>query len=145
MRIPMKVDYGIRALVDLAQSEGRGPVQSADIAARQAIPEHYLDHLLTNLSKFSLIQSRRGPQGGHMLAKPPNDITLDIVMNTLEGTTTPLDCMDEPGECSLSDNCAQRGVWQSLEEAIQGVLRSISIGDLAKQQRESSNRSTYRI
>ena len=145
MRIPMKVDYGVRALVDLAQAEGQGPVQSAEIAARQAIPEPYLNQLLTSLSKFSFIRSRRGPQGGHMLAKPPSDITLDMVMNTLEGTASPLDCIEEPSECSLSSACAQRGVWQSLEEAIQKVLRSTSIGDLAQQQRHLTGRSVYQI
>jgi Rrf2 family protein len=99
MRIPMRVAYGVRVLVDLAQSGGLGPVQSAEIAARQAVPEPYLTQLLTSLNKFRFIPSRRGPQSGHMLAKSPNDKTLDMVMSTLECTTSPLDCIEEPGEC----------------------------------------------
>ena len=145
MRIPMKVDYGVRALVDLAQSQGDHPVQTAEIAGRQAIPEPYLDQLLTTLSKFGFIRSRRGPQGGHLLAKPPEDITLEMVMNTLEGTAAPLDCLHEPGECTLSSACAQREVWRSVEEAFQSVLSSTSVGDLVNRQRQLTSRSVYFI
>ena len=85
MKIPMKVDYGVRALVELAGHYGERPLQTAEIASRQAIPEAYLDQLLTTLHKFGLIRSRRGPQGGHTLAKDPMDIDLGMVMATLEG------------------------------------------------------------
>ena len=145
MRIPMKVDYGVRALVDLAQFQGDHPVQTAEIAGRQAIPEPYLDQLLTTLSKFGFIRSRRGPQGGHLLAKPPEDITLEMVMNTLEGTAAPLDCLHEPGECTLSSACAQREVWRSVEEAFQSVLSSTTVGDLVNRQRQLTSRSVYFI
>lgn len=145
MRVPMKVDYGVRALVELAQCAGEGPVQTAQIAARQGIPEPYLDQLMAILNKTGFIRSRRGPQGGHMLAQLPDDITLDMVMQTLEGTAAPLDCLDEPSECILSDTCAQRGVWHSMDEAIQSVLSSTTIGDLAHRQRQLSSRSVYQI
>ena len=56
MRVPMKVDYGVRALVDLAQYEGEGPVQAAQIAARQGIPEPYLDQLMAILSKSGFVR-----------------------------------------------------------------------------------------
>jgi hypothetical protein len=70
MRIPMKVDYGVRALVDLAQQADAGrPVRTAEIAQRQNIPEPYLDQVLTTLNKFGFIRSRRGPQGGHVLGR----------------------------------------------------------------------------
>ena len=65
MRIPMKVDYGVRALVELALHHGEGPLQTAEIAASQEIPEAYLDQLMTTLHKFGFVVSRRGPQGGH--------------------------------------------------------------------------------
>lgn len=136
MRIPMKVDYGVRALVELAQSQRDHPIQAAEIASRQSIPEPYLDQLLTTLSKFGFVRSRRGPQGGHMLARPPEEITLDMIMHTLEGTTALLDCIHEPQECSLSNACAQREVWRSVEEAFQKVLSSTTVGDLAKRQRQ---------
>ena len=145
MRVPMKVDYGVRALVDLAQYDGEGPVQAAQIAARQGIPEAYLDQLMAILSKSGFVRSRRGPQGGHMLARLPDDITLNMVMDTLEGTAAALDCLDTPSECNLSDTCAQRGVWHSVEEAVQSVLSSTTISDLAHRQQQLSSRSVYQI
>ena len=94
MRIPMKVDYGIRALVELAQHSTDGHVPTAEIARRQEIPEPYLDQLLGTLQKFGFIRSRRGPQGGHALAKSPGEINLEMVMATLEGTGEPLVCLE---------------------------------------------------
>ena len=145
MRVPMKVDYGVRALVDLAQRYGTGPVQTVEIAERQNIPEPYLDQLLTTLHKFGFIRSRRGPQGGHVLAKAPHEISLGMVMSGLEGTAAPLDCMDEPAECTLSSICAQREVWRSVEEAVHGVLSSTTIADLASRQQRLQSRGMYQI
>lgn len=136
MRIPMKVDYGVRALIDLAQQASTGrPVRTAEIADRQAIPEPYLDQVLTTLNKFGFIRSRRGPQGGHVLAKPASEITLDAVVGTLEGRSAPLDCIEDPSECSLSPACPQRSIWQDVEDAIHTVLTTTSVGDLAERQR----------
>ena len=73
MKVSMKGDYGVRALVELAHHYGEGPVQSAAIASRQAIPEPYLDQLLTSLRRAGFIRSVRGPQGGHALIRDPHE------------------------------------------------------------------------
>ncbi len=145
MKVPMKVDYGVRALVELAQRYGSGSVQTVEIAERQSIPEPYLDQLLATLGKFGFIRSRRGPQGGHVLAKAPHEISLGMVMAGLEGTAAPLDCIDEPAECNLSRICAQREVWRSVEDAVQSVLNSTTIADLANRQERLQNRGMYHI
>ena len=130
----MKVDYGVRALVDLAQRADGGLVRTADIAKRQYIPEPYLDQVLSTLNKFGFIYSRRGPNGGHVLAKPPEAISLGDVMATLEGRSAPLECIETPSECTLSAACAQRETWRGVEEAIQQVLDITSIAHLASRQ-----------
>ena len=135
MRIPMKVDYGVRALVELALHYGEGPVQTAEIAYKQGIPEAYLDQLMTTLHKFGFVLSRRGPQGGHRLASEPQDIDLGMVMKTLDGSSSPLDSLINPLDCVFSETCAQQEVWKSVEEAIQNVLSDISLADLAQRQR----------
>ena len=143
MRVPMKVDYGVRALVYLAQNYGadRRPIQAAEIASRQSIPEAYLDQLLTTLHKFGFIHSRRGPQGGHALAQPPEEISLNMVMAMLEGTGAHhLDCIEDPDECTLSGTCAQREVWRTIEDSVQSLLSSTSIADLVSRQRQLSVR-----
>ena len=135
MRIPMKVDYGVRALVDLAMRSGEGRhVRTAEIASRQSIPEPYLDQVLTTLNKFGFIRSRRGPQGGHVLARPAGQIWLDEVVLTLEGRSAPLDCIEDANECKLAEGCAQRDIWRDVEEAVHRVLNTTSVGDLAERQ-----------
>jgi len=145
MRVPMRVDYGVRALVELAEQYGRKSIQTVEIANRQNIPEPYLEHLLTTLGKFGLVKSRRGPHGGHVLAKAPDEISLGMVMVGLEGSTAPLDCIAEPAECSLSSNCIQREVWKSVEDAVQGVLGSTTIADLTNHVKPQRSRVAYQI
>ena len=145
MRVPMKVDYGVRALVDLASHYGTRSVQTAEIAARQGIPEPYLDQLITTMHKFGFIRSRRGPAGGHYLAKNPSEINLGVVMETLEGNIPSLDCLTEPNECTLSHNCAQREVWRSLDEAVYDLLSSTTVADLAYRQNHLAGRGMYQI
>lgn len=136
MKVPMRVDYGVRALVHLAERYGRGVVQTVEIAERQSIPEPYLDQLLTTLGRFGFINSRRGPQGGHVLAKAPSEINLGVVVAGLEGTPAALDCIAEPDECTFSNICAQREVWSAVEEAIYSVLSATTIADLANRQKK---------
>ena len=131
MRVPMKVDYGVRALVDLAQQGSERPIRTAEIAKRQHIPEPYLDQVLTNLNKFGFIKSRRGPRGGHLLAKRSADITLSDVVAALEGRTPPLDCILDADDCVLSVSCTHRDIWSGVEDAIQTVLAATTIWQLA--------------
>ena len=134
MKIPMKVDYGVRALVELALHYGDGPVQSAAIARQQGIPEAYLDQLMTSLNKFGFVQSRRGPQGGHFLAIDPKDIDLNMVMERLDSSNSPLDCLINPHDCVFSHTCAQQEVWKTVEESIRNVLMNITVAQLAERQ-----------
>ena len=136
MRVPMRVDYGVRALVELAFHYGEGPVQTSFIAANQNIPEPYLDQLLTAMNKMGFIRSKRGPGGGHVLAQNPENITLERVMDGIDGNSATIDCITEPGICLLSSHCAQRDIWRSVGEAIQGVLSSITVADLAKKEKQ---------
>jgi Rrf2 family protein len=145
MRVPMKVDYGVRALVELAQHGENGPLPTAEIAGRQDIPESYLDQVLSVLQKFGMIRSRRGPQGGHTLARDPGEINLGMVVDTLEGTGAPLVCIEHPSECTLSSACAQREVWQTVESTVRNVLGTTTIADLASRQQSMASRGMYYI
>lgn len=131
MRVPMKVDYGVRALVDLTQQGSARPIRTAEIAQRQHIPEPYLDQVLTTLNKFGFIRSRRGPRGGHLLARMPAEITLNDVVVTLEGRTPPLDCIVDADDCVLSGSCTQRDIWRGVDEAVHDVLVATTVWDLA--------------
>jgi Rrf2 family protein len=141
----MRSDYGARAIIDLARHANQGPVQSADIAARQAIPEAYLEQLLTSLRKSGLIRSIRGPRGGHELARPAADIRFAEVIGALEGPLLPLDCLGEANACAVSPTCSMREIWQEVAASTQRVLESVTIGDLAERQRARESRAMYYI
>ncbi len=135
MRIPMKVDYGVRALVELAMHYGERQVQTSEIASKQGIPESYLVQLMTTLNRCGLVQSRRGPHGGHSLAADPSTINLHVVMTTLDGNTSALDCLSYASDCIFADSCAQQEIWKSVEDAIENVLTNITLEHLAQRQR----------
>jgi Rrf2 family protein len=136
MKVSTKGDYGVRALVELAHHYGQGPVQSAEIAARQEVPEPYLDQLLTTLRRAGFIRSVRGPQGGHALIRSPDEVKLSEVMLALEGSLAPIACVDDPDACTRSGGCVQREVWQRVRDATVEILSGVSIADLAEKERQ---------
>jgi Rrf2 family protein len=136
MKVSTKGDYGVRALVELAHHYGEGPVQSAEIAARQEVPEPYLDQLLTTLRRAGFIRSVRGPQGGHALIRSPGEVRLSEVMIALEGSLAPIACVDDPDACTRTGGCVQREVWVRVRDATVQILESVTIGDLAEKERQ---------
>lgn len=144
MRVSTKGDYGVRALIELAHRYGEGPVQSADIAGRQGIPEPYLDQLLTAMRRAGFIRSVRGPQGGHALVRHPSEIRLAEVIEALEGSLSPIACLDQP-ECAKPGSCAQRDVWAEVRRATQEILNGVTIGELALKERRLAVAPRYYI
>jgi Rrf2 family protein len=133
MRITTKGEYGLRALYDLAQHEGEGPVQSAAIASRQNIPESYLSQLLLVMRKAGLVHSIRGPQGGHQLARSAAEINMGEALAALEGPLLPMDCLDPNfTDCCFLDTCMIRDVWRDLKNAADDVLYSTTLADLLR-------------
>ena len=130
MYIPIKVDYGVRALVDLALYGDQGPVRASEIAKRTVIPEPYLAQVLHTLNKSGFTGSQRGPRGGHFLAMEPSDIRLSRVMLSLGAMETPVACLTDNTICIHSPACAQREVWRTVAEAVFNILDSTTIEDL---------------
>ncbi len=145
MKLSMKGDYGIRALIDLAERCGEGQIQSKEIAERQEIPEPYLDQLLTVLRKAGFVHSRRGPQGGHTLARQPEAISLAEVINALEGSLATIGCLDGTLDCSFNGRCGQQEIWQIVTESTQQVLATTSVADLLSRHRAKQQRAMYYI
>jgi Rrf2 family protein len=144
VKISMRSDYGARALLYLAERYGQGPVQSAEIAARQCLPEAYLEQLLTVLRRAGLIRSIRGPAGGHLLARPPSEVRLGEVIVALDGPTPTLPCVDENG-CRISPRCALAEVWRDVDAAARGIVDAVSLTDLLERQRAAEQRIMYHI
>jgi Rrf2 family cysteine metabolism transcriptional repressor len=146
MRISSKGDYGLRALFDLAQRYGEGPVQSDDIATRQGIPVNYLNQLLIMMRRAGLLESLRGPQGGHMLARTPETITLLEILTALEGPLLPTEPTREdlvptaPEDQELVDE-----TWAALRARLEQILSAITLDDLCQRKRQRSGGVMYYI
>ena len=134
MLVPMKVDYGVRTLVYLAQQDSSVFTSTSDIARAQHIPEPYLLRICSELQKSGLIESRRGPQGGHKLAKPSEDISVSDVVNSVDYSLAPVDCVEEPDGCRLSGACSQRELWSDVEIMLLEHLSKVRISELKNQQ-----------
>ena len=134
MLVPMKVDYGVRALVFLALRTTERYVPASEIARSQHIPEPYLLRVCSELQKAGLIESRRGPSGGHRLARSAKDISVADVVDSLDHSLAPIDCVEEPEECRLSGACSQRGLWQDVEKMLINHLSTVQVADLARKQ-----------
>ena len=148
MRLSKKGDYGVRALIDLALRDGDGPVQRAGIAERQHIPESYLDHLLAQLRRDGFVRSVRGPSGGHLLTRSPQEICLLHVIESLEGSVAPISCIEDGEECSHEFGpCAQRWVWEEIYDETRRRLGAVSIADLAEraQEQQRAGAANYSI
>jgi Rrf2 family protein len=134
----MRSDYGAHAVIELARRYGQGPVQCAEIAASQKIPEAYLDQLLSGLRRVGIIRSVRGPHGGHELARDPRQVTLGDIVTALEGPVVPHEFVHAPSTDAEGEDwwaaCAVRNAWLEAAQASQRVLDRTTIQDLLEQQ-----------
>src|SRR5947207_13296824 len=132
MRLTRGSDYGAHAVIELASCYGQGPLQCAEIAARQKIPEAYLDQLLSILRRVGIVRSVRGPHGGHELARDPRQLTLGDIVTALEGPVVPHEFVHSSS--SDADACAVRNAWLEAAQASQTVLDRPTIQELLEQQ-----------
>ena len=141
MRLSTRARYGTRALLDLALNAGENPVQLKDIARRQDVSLHYLEHIIGPLVGAGIVTSLRGVGGGLRLARRPEEVNLSEVVGLLEGTLSPVQCLGSPEVCDRVESCATREVWDELGRAIDTYLSSITLKDLVERQRARDGRS----
>jgi len=147
MKLSTKGRYGVRALLDLAAHQGEGLVLLKDIARRQEVSLPYLEHLITPLIAAGLVMSTRGARGGVSLLKPPSEIKLGEVVQLLEGSIAPVDCVNNPALCHRSASCVTRDIWVEMKEAMSQVLDSTTLQDLVERQKrkDRSEEMMYHI
>lgn len=147
MKLSTKSRYATRALLDLAIHNNEAPVLLRDIAQRQQISLLYLEQLVAPLKAGGLIRSVRGTKGGILLAKHAEDIRLSEVIHLLEGSTSLVDCVTDPSLCDRSEFCVTRDIWEELKMAIDGVLESTTLHNLAERQKRKKppEKSMYYI
>lgn len=141
MRISTKGRYALRLMLDLALNDSEKPVRIKEIASRQEISDKYLEQIISVLNKACFVRSIRGPQGGYLLTRKPEEYTVGMILRLTEGSMAPVECIDDNiGGCSRMDNCATSIVWQKLNDAISNVIDNITLADLAQWQLERTEK-----
>jgi Rrf2 family cysteine metabolism transcriptional repressor len=138
MMFSTKAEYGVRVMVELARRAGEDPIPLAEIAAHDGLPLAYLEHLVARLRKAGLVDSRRGSRGGYLLARSPKDITMAEIVEALEGSIAPIECISEASDgsivCSRESDpghvCPTKLLWTRVRFAIVRTLQEMSLADL---------------
>ncbi len=130
MKLSTKTRYGTRILIELAINIDKGAVQVSKIAASQKIPVKYLEQILRLLKLAGIVKSVRGPKGGHLLVKKPEDISLGQIVRLFEGQADLVECVTSPEKCDMSSECLVRNAWYEATNVLYEKLDGISIADL---------------
>ena len=130
MKLSTRGRYGIHAMYELARGFGGAPLCIKAIAEKQDIPEAYLEQIIAVLRRDELVTSIRGAQGGYILARPPENITVGDVLRSLEGGLKLLDCLIEENACGKSCACPSRVVWKRVSDGLNEIVDSITLKDM---------------
>lgn len=133
MILSTKGRYGLKAIFELGLNYGLGPVSLKKISEKYDISESYLEQLFAKLRKSGYIDTVRGPQGGYLLAKDPKEITVGMILRTLEGDITTSECINKE-ICSRESICATRSIFEKIENSINNVIDNITLEDMKIQQ-----------
>ncbi len=138
MMFSTKAEYGVRVMVELAKRDDGLPVPLGDIAEANGLPLAYLEHLVARLRKAALVESRRGARGGYLLARPADEITMAEVVEALEGSIAPIECISAAGDgtivCSRETDpghvCPSKLLWMKVHGSIVRTLQDTKLSDL---------------
>jgi Rrf2 family protein len=117
-------------MLDMAQRYNEGPVQIGDIAGRVDVSVKYLEQLVIPLKKADYVKSLRGAKGGHMLSRPPNEITVGEIVGVFEGRIDLADCIGNPKACKKYKDCLARSIWEDATKAMFDKLNSITLSQI---------------
>lgn len=142
MRLSKRGEYGLRAMITLAQPAGDSQIvpmlQIKEISQREQIPVKFLEQILLTLKNAGLLHSKMGVGGGYYLARPASQITLGQIFRILDGPVAPIKCVSqmayEPCGCPDEETCGLRLAMSDVRNAIAGILDNTSLADIVKRQ-----------
>lgn len=133
MDISARTMYGLRALVALAGARTDDPMSIQEIAEEEELPSKFLEGIMADLKRGGFVKSRRGANGGYLLAKPASEITLLDIIRHLDGPVAPFDVPDRPSDGEPTERQrAFRPVWEEVREATIRVLEDYTIQSIAE-------------
>ena len=130
MKLSTRGRYGTRLMLELAKNYGKGPISMSDISRNLDIPIKYLEQLIIPLKKADLINSVRGPKGGHMLAKAPEQINVWSVLTLLETKFSFVDCLTDQNACDSAATCPVRPIWGKAFQGMTKLFKETSLRDV---------------
>lgn len=139
MKLSTRTRYGIRAVLELAENYGKGPVQLKIIARDQGISVKYLEQLMASLKSAGIVSSVRGSKGGYVLAKSPDQIRLSDCFICLEGPVVTVECVENNTYCPRTCDCIAREVWAEVQKAVMTVLQSLTLQSLLDKSKDDKN------
>ena len=139
MKLSVRGEYALRALLVLGLNYDRAVVPVQTISAQQNIPKRFLEQILNDLKSSGVVQSRRGVAGGYRLARRPEEITLATAVRHLEGALAPVSCVSEwfYEKCSCPDEsrCAVRSVMKEVRDAVVRIMERVTVAELCDRAR----------
>jgi Rrf2 family transcriptional regulator, cysteine metabolism repressor len=134
MNISVKGEYALQAIFDLASNPTKEPVKIAEIARRQKIPQKFLELILASLKQGGFVESRRGADGGYLLSRRPEAITIGEVLRFVEGR------QEERSRLRRQSDSAFADLWERVDQAMDSVLDTTSFAQLAREWKEKHSR-----
>lgn len=127
MKVSTKGRYGLRILIDIAANSKDSPRMIKDIAASQGISSKYVSGLALKLRNAGFIKSVRGVNGGYVLAKSPNAISILEVFEAMEGEVAIVDCLADPNCCGRCETCQARNIWKTANDSLKNSMGWITL------------------
>jgi Rrf2 family protein len=136
MKLSLRGEYALRALIVLGLNHDRSVLRIQTISEQQNIPKRFLEQILNDLKSAGVVESRRGMAGGYRLSKPPDQISLAVVIRHIEGPLAPVSCVSERfySRCSCPDEnkCGIRSVMKEVRDAIVRILEGVTVAELCR-------------
>lgn len=131
MKISTKGRYALRLMLDIALYSENKPVSIKEISKRQGISDKYLEQIISVLNSAGYVRSIRGPQGGYLLTREPQEYTVGMILKLTEGSLAPVICVeDDASPCDNMACCPTVEIWKRLNNAINDVVENITLADL---------------
>jgi Rrf2 family protein len=134
MKLSLRGEYALRALVVLGLHHGKSVLSIQTISAQQNIPKRFLEQILNDLKSAGVVESKRGIAGGYRLSKPPEEISLAVVIRHIEGPLAPVSCVSEKfyARCTCPDEarCGIRSVMKEVRDAISNILEGVTVAEM---------------
>ncbi len=149
MKISAKDEYACSAVLELSLNyDPDSPIRVQDIATSQHIPAKFLFQIMQLLKRVDIVRSKRGTDGGYVLARPPEEITIGDVIQSISGPFVQLSCLESgkfDDDCDRESTCHFKPVWAEVDRAIGSVLNGVTFADLVRQHRSRERLVMYHI